>query len=60
MAARTGTRRLLASKMQAGQGGYVVTAGDDKCCPECSGKAGKFSSQTPPFHPNCRCHLGAK
>ena len=58
MAKRLGTKKYLASKMQSGQGGYVKTVGDDRTCPDCASKHGKFSSQTPPFHPNCRCSLG--
>jgi len=60
MAGRISTRKYLASKMAQGQGGYVTTAGDDKTCAVCAGKSGKFSSQTPPFHANCRCKLGAQ
>ena len=56
--ARLGTRKYLAQKMKEGQGGRVIISDDDKTCPECSAKSGKYSNATPPFHPNCRCRLG--
>lgn len=60
MASRTGTRKYLASKMQAGQGGYISGPQDEKTCSDCAGRNGKFSNQKPPFHPNCRCGVGEK
>lgn len=56
--ARLGTRKYLAQKMKEGQGGRVIISDDDKTCPECRAKSGKYSNATPPFHPNCRCRLG--
>ncbi len=59
MAKRMGTRRVLSEKMAAGQGGYITGPKDERTCPDCAGKHGKFSGQTPPFHPNCRCSLSS-
>ena len=47
----------------AGSGRYVVALGQSKSgpCKECQKRAGRhnigLSGKTPPYHPNCVCHL---
>lgn len=61
MAQRLGARKLLASKMQAGQGGRINIINDGKDCDDCRKKSGQYRDfsgvQKPPFHPNCRCSV---
>lgn len=62
MAVKTSARKLIASKMQAGQGGRVQVIDDGRDCAECKAKQGQYKnigSQSPPFHPNCRCTLSS-
>ena len=56
MAAKTSARKYLAGKMAQGIGFRSKAVGDDKTCPDCAGKNGKYSTGgKPPYHPNCRC-----
>lgn len=57
MARRTSTRKYLADKMSQGIGGRVSVTEDERTCPQCRAMAGKYTTQTPPFHPNCRCSI---
>lgn len=58
MAGRTSTRKYLASKIASGIGGRVNVIQDERSCADCNSKAGKYTTATPPYHPNCRCTLG--
>lgn len=57
MAKRMGTRQYLAEKMRQGMGGRVSVVGDERTCPECMSRNGKYTTEQPPFHPNCRCSI---
>lgn len=61
MAAKISTRKVLAAKMAQGLGFRSQAVGDDRTCPECMAKNGKYQNGTgpkPPYHPNCRCSAG--